>query len=144
MPGDMVESDLIAVSGAFDPCHIGHLRMIYDASNFGKVLILLNSDEWLMRKKGFVFMPWQERRELLIHYRFVHGVVAAQDDDDTVCESIKQLSSVLSYFGNGGDRTIANTPEIDLCKGLGIKTIFGLGGNKVQSSSKLVGRVKAG
>lgn len=140
----MPEDTFIALSGGFDPIHIGHLRMIYDASSFGKVIILLNSDEWLRRKKGYFFMPWQDRRELLIHYRFIHGVVAAIDSDDTVCESLKQLGSVITYFGNGGDRLSSNTPELDICKGFGIKPIFGLGGPKIQSSSQLVKNVQEG
>lgn len=139
----MAQEDYIAISGGFDPCHIGHLRMMFDAASFGKLIVILNTDEWLMRKKGFVFMPWQERRELLMHYRFVHGIVAAMDDDGTVSESILNLGRSIQYFGNGGDRSITNTPEAIVCEKLGIQLLYGLGGPKVQSSSDLVKNAKA-
>lgn len=132
----------IAVSGAFDPFHIGHLRMMFDAASFGKLIVILNTDEWLLRKKGFVFMPWQERRELLMHYRFVHGVVCAMDEDGTVCKTIENLGKNLSYFGNGGDRGPTNTPETELCERIGMPVIYGLGGGKIQSSSELVKNVQ--
>jgi cytidyltransferase-like protein len=140
----MAEETFVAVSGGFDPLHVGHLRMFFDAASFGKLIVILNSDEWLIRKKGYCFMSWHERRELLMHYRFVHGVVAASDDDGTVCTSLLNLSKTLSYFGNGGDRAAANTPELALCEKLGIPVIFGLGGPKIQSSSELVKKIAAG
>lgn len=140
----MAEENYIAVSGGFDPFHVGHLRMMFDAASFGKLIIILNSDAWLMKKKGFVFMPWQERRELLMHYRFVHGVIAANDDDGSVCKTIHNLGKTISYFGNGGDRGPQNTPESNLCEQIGIPIIYGLGGPKCQSSSELVRNAKAG
>lgn len=138
----IVKDDYIAVSGGFDPAHIGHIRLLYDAAAFGKVIIILNSDEWLKKKKGYIFMPWGERREMLLHYRFVHGVVSALDGDGTVCESLKQMSSIIRYFGNGGDRFASNTPELDICRAFGITPIFGLGGPKIQSSTHLVKNVQ--
>lgn len=125
----------IMLSGGFDPCHIGHLRMIIAAKAIRThVVIALNSDAWLERKKGYVFMPWAERRELLRGYH-VH-VVAVDDKDGTVCEALDRVRPC--YFGNGGDRTAANIYERATCKRVGIIEIFGLGGGKVQSSSGLV------
>lgn len=140
----MAQEDYIAISGGFDPVHAGHVRMMFDAAAFGKLIVILNSDAWLMRKKGYVFMPWQERREVLTHYRFVHGIVEAMDEDDTVCESLKNLKHTITYFGKGGDRSANNTPELDLCERLEIPVLFGLGGSKVQSSSNLVRNVQKG
>jgi cytidyltransferase-like protein len=60
----MVEETYIAVSGGFDPLHVGHLRMINDASKLGKVIVLLNSDKWLKKKKKKVFMPFEQRKEI--------------------------------------------------------------------------------
>lgn len=127
----------IALSGGFDVIHVGHLRMINDASKFGKVIILLNSDDWLIRKKGYFLMPFGERKEMLEGFSNVHCVLPAMDDDGTVCRSIGSLNAIISYFGNGGDRTQNNTPEAKECAEYSIPIIYGLGGNKVQSSTNL-------
>lgn len=131
----------IAVSGGFAPLHEGHIEYLSDAAAFGKVIVLLNSDEWLMRKHGRVFMKWEARRRVLECLRFVHVVIPAMDDDNTVCDSINNLRSTIKYFGNGGDRGMTNTPEADLCERLEIPILYGLGGRKIQSSSKLVENV---
>lgn len=131
---------IIALSGGADPVHIGHLRLINEASAYGKVVWILNSDRWLMRKKGYVFMPWEERREILLGFRNVHDVVEVDDDDGSVCESLKKIRP--DYFGNGGDRKDDNVPEVALCNELGIKLVWNLGGGKIQSSSDLVKNAK--
>jgi len=125
---------MILLSGGFDPVHVGHVRMIKAARTYGKVVIALNSDEWLLRKKGYVFMPWKERAEILRAYRVT--VTWVDDADDTVCEAIERLRPRL--FGNGGDRVQANSKEHEVCVRLKIREKFGLGGVKVQSSSELV------
>jgi len=130
----------IALSGGFDPLHVGHLRMIKDAAKYGRVIIILNSDEWLMRKKGYVFMPWEERKEILMGLADVHGVMAVDDSDGTVCEALRRIDP--NFFGNGGDRTDKNTPEKELCERLNITMLWGLGGGKAQSSSELVAKSK--
>lgn len=126
----------ILLSGGFDPLHVGHLRMMQDASMYGDVIVALNSDEWLMRKKGYIFMPFEERREIVVGLGCVSVAVKAKDDDDTVCETLREYRPW--YFGNGGDRKGDNTPEVALCKELGIELVWNLGGGKVQSSSELV------
>ena len=127
----------IMLSGGFDPIHIGHVRMILAAAEIGDVTIVANSDDWLMRKKGYIFMPWDERAEILRAIKGVTEVFQVEDSDGTVCEALTRLKPDI--FGNGGDRTNKNTPEKALCKQLGIKTVWGLGGTKIQSSSGLVG-----
>lgn len=134
----MSQDTFIAVSGGMDPLTIGHVRMINDAAAFGKVIVLLNSDEWLTRKKGFVFMPFAERKEILQSLHNTYCVLPALDGDDTVCRSLEMLRETIKYFGNGGDRFQSNTPEVELCERLEINPIFGLGGLKIQSSSELV------
>lgn len=134
-------SQTIALSGGFDCAHIGHYRMFKDAAKFGKVIIFLNSDEWLTRKKGRPFMPYEERKEILEYCKYVNLVIPAIDDDNTVCESLSLIQP--SYFGNGGDRKINNTPENILCRQLGISTIYSLGGEKIQSSSWLIDNAKS-
>lgn len=139
----MSPDNFIAISGGFDMCHIGHIRMIDDAAGFGKVVVLLNSDGWLIRKKGYFTMPFEERKEIVQSIRNVHIVLPAFDNDGTVCESLTNLKDVIHFFGNGGDRTPASSriEEIALCEKLGVPIIYGLGGGKVQSSSAIMRRL---
>ena len=126
----------ICVSGGFDPLHVGHVRLIQSASEHGDVFVILNSDEWLMRKKGYMFMTFDERKEILLSMKAVHDVIEVNDDDGSVCEALERVRP--HFFGNGGDRLSDNVPEVELCKELGIKMVFNLGGEKIQSSSDLV------
>tara|TARA_A100001011_G_scaffold372546_1_gene431072 strand:- start:178 stop:657 length:480 start_codon:yes stop_codon:yes gene_type:complete len=127
---------LIAVSGGFDPIHVGHVRMILEAAHHGDVIVFANSDEWLLRKKGYCFMPFDQRSEIIESIRGVIGVVKADDADDTVCETLKTIRPDI--FANGGDRKGNNTPEVVLCEELGIELMWNVGGGKIQSSSTLV------
>ena len=128
--------DTVCVSGGFDPVHIGHLRMIQDASHHGEVIVIVNSDKWLMRKKGYIFMPFEERCEILRGFNGVEETVAVDDLDGTVCEVLTRIKP--TYFANGGDRESNNTPEMHLCKKLGIELLWYVGGYQVQSSDALV------
>ena len=137
----MRERPIIAVSGGFDPVHIGHVRMIQDAARYGDVMVIINSDDWLMRKKGYVFMPWQERAEIMGNIKGVRLVTQVDDSDGTVCEALKRHRP--DAFANGGDRKTQNTPEMDVCEELGIQMMWAIGGNdKPQSSSWLVDKLK--
>ncbi|MDA7494536.1 adenylyltransferase/cytidyltransferase family protein [bacterium] len=137
----MRERPLIAVSGGFDPVHIGHVRMIRDASRYGDVLVIINSDDWLMRKKGYVFMPWKERAEIMGNIKGVRLVSQVNDSDNTVCEALSRHKP--DAFANGGDRKEKNTPEMDLCDHIGIQLMWAIGGSeKPQSSSWLVDKLK--
>ncbi len=132
------------VSGGFDPIHIGHVRMFERARKLGdKLVVVINNDNWLMNKKGFVFMPEKERREIIGMFPFVDKVVltshAIGDKDRSVCREIAKLKPAI--FANGGDRKPDGdpVPEVDLCKKLGIKLIYNIGaGGKVQSSSWMI------
>ncbi len=127
---------LVAVSGGFDPIHVGHVRMIQEASLMGDVVVIANSDEWLVRKKGYSFMPFEERAEIIEALQGVVAVVKASDDDGTVCESLREI--VPDIFANGGDRKEGNTPEGEVCADLNIEMVWNVGGGKIQSSSWLV------
>ena len=127
---------IIAVSGGFDPVHVGHLRMMQDAAQHGKLVVIINSDDWLLRKKGYVFMPWDERAEIINAYDFVDEVVMAKDDDRTVVASLDEIKPDI--FANGGDRENINTPEARFCKENDIEMMWGVGGGKIQSSSSMV------
>lgn len=132
----MAKTKTIAVSGGFDPVHRGHINMIEEAAQFGKVQVYLNTDEWLMRKKSYVFMPWEDRARILMAIKGVEIVIPVIDEDDTVCETIRKFKPDI--FCNGGDRLPENTPELRLCCDLGIQVRFNVGGEKIQSSSELV------
>ncbi|HEX8993627.1 MAG TPA: adenylyltransferase/cytidyltransferase family protein [Candidatus Paceibacterota bacterium] len=136
------EPIVVAISGGFDPIHIGHIRMIKEARALGdELVILLNNDHWLRKKKGYVFMPQRERKEVLQSIRGVDRVVytghTRDDIDRSVCRDLEKLRPHI--FANGGDRTNKNIPEVATCKKLGIAMVFEVGrGGKVQSSSWLV------
>jgi D-beta-D-heptose 7-phosphate kinase/D-beta-D-heptose 1-phosphate adenosyltransferase len=130
----------VAISGGFDPIHIGHIKYINAAARLGWVWVILNSDDFLLQKKGFIFMPKEERKELLWSIKNVHNVVECIDKDDTVCETLKLMKPEI--FAKGGDRTKDNIPEAKICEELGIEMVFGVGGtDKPQSSSWLVERL---
>ena len=126
----------VAVSGGCDPIHVGHIRMIREAAEHGDVIVIANSDEWLLRKKGYVFMPWKERAEIIQSIKGVTAVFQADDDDDTVTESLLRLKPDI--FANGGDRKQQNTPEMKVCDDIGIEMLWNVGGGKIQSSSDLI------
>ncbi len=139
---------IVAVSGGFDPLHIGHVRMFQDAKALGdKLVVILNNDQWLVNKKGFAFMPEQERREIILAINNVDEVIitahTAGDPDRSVC---RELASIHPHiFANGGDRKPDGdpVPEVSLCEELGIELIYNVGvGGKVQSSSWLVDAAK--
>ena len=129
----------VCISGGFDPPHTGHLDYAMDASKHGRVVVILNSDAWLLRKKGYVFMPWEQRAALLRAWRCVDEVVSVGDFDGTVCEALRRIKP--DYFAKGGDRTPDNTPEQEVCKELGIEILWNIGGGKTESSSDLVRNV---
>ena len=137
---DKEKKKTVLVSGGFDPVHIGHIRMILDASRHGDVIVVANSDDWLFRKKGFVFMEFDQRAEILASIKGVIKVSGVDDSDGTVCEAIIRLKP--DYFANGGDRKKHNTPEQAVCDELGVEMLWGVGGeDKANSSSDLVERV---
>jgi len=138
--------NIIILSGGFDPVHKGHIRMFREASQLGhQVIVGLNSDEWLTRKKGKPFMKFDERKEIIEGFKYVNQVLPMDDSDDTACDIIKQVCSLYQdydveiYFGNGGDRGKNNVPEIPVCKELDVVMLWGVGGGKIQSSSWLIG-----
>ena len=141
----MTENDekrpTVMVSGGFDPVHVGHIRMILEASQYGDVIVIANTDDWLYRKKGFVFMNWDRRAEILNALKGVVLVDSVDDSDGTVCEAIRRLKP--TYFANGGDRGKTNTPEINLCEEIGVELLWGIGGDyKADASSDLVDRFR--
>lgn len=134
----------VAVSGGFDPVHIGHIELFREAKKLGDhLVVILNNDNWLRAKKGYVFMPENERAEVIKAIRYVDDVKISSHQknpaDMSVCQELEQLKPDI--FGNGGDRKAENIPEYKLCERTGIKMAFNLG-EKLQSSSELVKKVK--
>ena len=140
---------IIVLSGGFDPVHKGHLRMFREASWLGhQVIVGLNSDDWLTRKKGKPFMNFGERKEILEAFRYINQVLPFDDSDDTGCGAIEKVKELYKdkfggqfhkklIFCNGGDRTAENIPEMERYKGdEWVSFEFGVGGeNKINSSS---------
>ena len=137
----------VAVSGGFDPIHIGHVRMIKAAKKLGdKVVVIVNNDHWLRGKKGHVFMDQKERVEILRALADVDKVVLtahkANDTDRSVCRELELLKPDI--FANGGDRkNVKDIPEAKICERLGIQMVFNVGGGKVQSSSWLTDKARS-
>lgn len=131
-------NDIVCLSGGFDPLHIGHLEMFLEAAKHGKVVVILNSDAWLLRKKGFCFLPWVERAAIISNLRDVADVVTVDDADGTVCEALRRIRPAM--FANGGDRKPNSTPEVALCEELGIQMLWDIGGGKSNSSSDIARR----
>ena len=131
---------IVAVAGALDPLHVGHIRHIRAAKKLGdQLVVLLNPDRDLEVKKGFVFMPWAERAEILMALRAVDRVVEITDGDGTCAETLAKVKPDI--FAKGGDRTGPDhmpPGELEVCEKLGIQIVYGVGGGKVQSSSELV------
>ena len=131
---------LAMISGGFDPLHVGHLALIRHATSYGLVVVALNSDDWLRRKKGYTFMPWGERSRILLALEDIYQVHPVIDTDDTVAEAIREINP--DFFLNGGDREVADRREEAICAELRITQIFDAGGKKVQSSGWLVEAIK--
>ena len=130
---------VVIVSGGFDPIHSGHISYLESAKSLGdRLIVALNSDDWLIKKKGRFFMPFEERKIILSNIKFVDEVISFADDDIGSCKDALEQTK-LAYpndeiiFCNGGDRQTNNIPEMN------VKNIFfqfGVGGeNKINSSS---------
>jgi len=131
---------IIAVSGGFDPIHKGHIKMIREAAKIGDVVVILNSDAWLERKKGYKFMSFEERSYIAGSIKGVILTTGVDDSDGTVCEALKRIKP--NFFANGGDRYSTNTPEMTVCEEIGIEMLWNIGGEKEQSSTDLVTSVR--
>lgn len=136
---------VVAVCGGFDPIHVGHIKHFRDAKKLGDILVvMLNTDNWLTKKKGYIFMSFEERKEIIESIRYVDKVTPVIDTDGSVAKTLRKLKPDI--FAKGGDRTMDNIPEseINVCERLGIKIVFGVGGGKVQSSSWLIDKMRRG
>ena len=128
------------VTGGFDPIHSGHIAYFERAKDLSDYLVVgINTNEWLTRKKGQYFLPWIERAEIIRHFDMVDAVISWEDDDDSACGAIAKCLEISEkvIFCNGGDRIKTNIPEI---VGYGddprVEFKFAIGGeDKMNSSS---------
>ena len=129
------------VSGGFDPLHSGHLKYLESAASYGdKLVVLVNSDEWLSRKKGKPFMPFEERSTIIEKIKVVDHVYSVNDDDGSVTQGLNDVRDRLGHehkyvFCNGGDRGKDNIPEMAV---EGYEFAFGVGGDDKANSSSWI------
>ena len=133
---------IILVTGGFDPIHSGHIAYFKAAKTLGDMLIVgLNSDEWLERKKGRAFMPWNERLCIINNLSMVDEVYTFDDSDGSAKHFIQQVRAHYSdahlIFANGGDRTASNIPEMDVIDN-NVEFVFGVGGDDKKNSSSWI------
>jgi len=128
----------VVVTGGFDPLHSGHIKYLREAAKLGDELIVgLNSDAWLARKKGRAFMPWRERWSILHELWMTTDVIDFDDSDGSAIDAIVKVKAQWPehkiVFANGGDRTKDNIPEMVFDD---VEFVFGVGGeDKANSSS---------
>lgn len=137
----MTNDKIVIVTGGFDPIHSGHIAYINAAKEHGRVIVGLNSDEWLQRKKGSFFMPFSERYQILSNLKSVMQVVDFDDSDNTACNCIEKVKKLFPkntiIFANGGDRTSLNIPEMDK-HSKNVEFLFGVGGEDKKNSSSWI------
>jgi len=133
---------IVIVTGGFDPVHSGHLAYFHAAKNLGdKLIVGLNSDAWLARKKGKPFMPMSERFTLISSLRIVDEVIVYDDSDgsskDAITRTRIKYPDAEIIFANGGDRTQENIPEMDVADS-NVTFVFGVGGEDKKNSSSWI------
>ena len=127
----------VAISGYFDPIHVGHLEYIIEAKKLGdKLIVIVNNNHQCVLKKGKPFMDENDRVTIVSSIKYVDEVFLSIDKDKTVCKSLEKIKPTI--FANGGDRKNYEIPESVICNKYNIEIIDGLG-EKIRSSSDLTG-----
>ncbi|MFA4817919.1 MAG: adenylyltransferase/cytidyltransferase family protein [Parcubacteria group bacterium] len=151
MPSKKKKKVVVAVSGGFDPIHVGHVKMFKEAKALGdELVVILNNDNWFGIKGRALFMPEEERKEIIEALKPVDRVILSKHKrskkkydrssiEYSVCRELEELKPDI--FANGGDRFKNDVPEVGICKKIGCEVVFNIGkGGKVQSSSWLLGK----
>ena len=130
------------VTGGFDPIHSGHISYFKRAKDLSNYLVVgLNTEEWLTRKKGQYFQSWKERAEIIRHLDMVDAVISYDDSDESSCEGIAKCLDISQtvIFCNGGDRGKTNTPELVKYENdARVEFKFGIGGDDKMNSSSWI------
>jgi D-beta-D-heptose 7-phosphate kinase/D-beta-D-heptose 1-phosphate adenosyltransferase len=130
------------VTGGFDPIHSGHISYFKRAKDLSNYLVVgINTEEWLTRKKGQYFQSWKERAEIIRHLDMVDAVISWNDEDDSACGAIAKCLEIAQtvVFANGGDRGKDNTPEIDKYDDHpNVEFAWGIGGDDKMNSSSWI------
>ena len=138
---DFKPYDIVVVSGGFDPIHKGHVRLFNEAKTLGHKLICgINSDKWIVRKKGQVDKNFGERAEIISSFRAVDEVISFNDDDDSAIALLVRAQSLYPScsicFANGGPMEEKNTPESGFCRAYGIDMLWNIGGGPALMRTK--------
>jgi D-beta-D-heptose 7-phosphate kinase/D-beta-D-heptose 1-phosphate adenosyltransferase len=138
----MKPEKIVLITGGFDPIHRGHIEYIKAAASLGDILVVgLNSDDWLSRKKGKPFMEWRDRQSVVESIRQVEMVISFDDTDGSAKDAIRRVRDMYPLcqiiFANGGDRNSANIPEMDVGD-TRITFVFGVGGDDKKNSSSWI------
>lgn len=133
-------STIVIVTGGFDPIHSGHIEYLKAAKSLGDILVVgVNSDEWLVRKKGQAFMPIEERIAIIQNLRMVDDCIIFDDSNGDAIDAIDKVKVLYPnnryIFANGGDRTATNIPEMSVT---GVNFAFGVGGSNKKNSSSWI------
>lgn len=131
------------VSGGFDPIHEGHIEMIKaSAAASDGVIVLVNSDQWLIRKKGKAFQNFYTRKTICENLKGVIQALEFDDTDDSASDGIRKVRAMYPdvhlVFANGGDRGKDNIREDAVCQECGVDKVFGIGGNNKANSSSWI------
>jgi cytidyltransferase-like protein len=131
---------IVLVTGGFDPLHSGHIAYLRSARELGdKLIVGINSNDWLTRKKGRPFLPWEERATIIGELHCVDRVINFNDDDGTAVDAIRKVKDIFPnhqiIFANGGDRTKDNIPEMVFED---VEFVFGVGGEDKKNSSSWI------
>jgi len=134
---------IVLITGGFDPLHSGHIDYLKAGKLLGDILVVgLNSDDWLIRKKGRPFMPFKERQAVLENLKMVDKVISFDDSDNTARGAIFKVMSTFGYgkkiiFANGGDRVEGKVPEHDTYENI-VEFVYGVGGVTKKNSSSWI------
>ena len=134
---------IVIASGGFDPLHIGHLKYLREASLLGDLLVVgVNSDAWVIRKKGNYFLPYQERSIIVGHLNMVNAIMEFDDQDGTALDLLRRVRDRFPYpnrliVANGGDRTSLNNAESSFVDEY-CDFVFGVGGTIKDNASSLI------
>lgn len=133
---------IVITSGYYNPLHVGHIRYLQAAGELGHHIAIVNSDHQVELKGSVPFMNERDRLEIIDALNCVDMATLSIDEGVSVSKTLEQIREHYHdrelVFAKGGDRTSDNIPEYDICKQLGIKMIFGVGGGKIRASSELI------